>query len=99
MGYGFLLPQTATPSHGSSMCRTPTGTVLPWSSNTLHEQEGGLDNLKGKKIGYIFLDAGYGREPIPLLEQLAAEMGFELMQYPVGQGNAEPVLAVAERAP
>jgi branched-chain amino acid transport system substrate-binding protein len=40
-------------------------------------------SLKGKKIGYIFLDAGYGREPIPLLEQMAADMGFELLQYPV----------------
>lgn len=47
------------------------------------EQEGGLDKLAGKKIGYIFLDAGYGREPIPLLENLAKEFGFELVQYPV----------------
>ena len=47
------------------------------------EQEGGLENLSGKKIGYIFLDAGYGREPIALLEQMAEQYGFELMQYPV----------------
>mgnify|MGYP001791862439 CR=1 FL=1 len=47
------------------------------------EQEGGLENLAGKKIGYIFLDAGYGREPIPLLEALAEEYGFEMTQYPV----------------
>lgn len=47
------------------------------------EQEGGLDKLEGKKIGYIFLDAGYGREPIPLLEGLAKDYGFELLKYPV----------------
>lgn len=47
------------------------------------EQEGGLDKLNGKKIGYIFLDAGYGREPIPLLEKLAEKYGFQLLQYPV----------------
>ena len=47
------------------------------------EQEGGLENLSGKKIGYIFLDAGYGREPLALLEQMAADYGFELLQYPV----------------
>ncbi len=47
------------------------------------EQEGGLDKLAGKKIGYIFLDAGYGREPIPLFEAMAQEYGFELVQYPV----------------
>jgi branched-chain amino acid transport system substrate-binding protein len=47
------------------------------------EQEGGLDSLKGKRIGFIYLDAGYGREPIPLLEQLAGQYGFELLKYPV----------------
>ncbi|MBL8575410.1 MAG: ABC transporter substrate-binding protein [Hyphomicrobiaceae bacterium] len=47
------------------------------------EKEGGLDKLKGKKIGFIFLDAGYGREPIPLLTQFATQYGFELVQYPV----------------
>ena len=30
-------------------------------------KEGGLDKLKGKTIGYIFFDGGYGREPLPLL--------------------------------
>ena len=47
------------------------------------DQEGGLESLAGKKIGYLFLDAGYGREPLALLEQLAAEYDFELLQYPV----------------
>lgn len=47
------------------------------------EQEGGLENLKSKKIGFIFLDAGYGREPIPLLEQFKDKYGFELFLYPV----------------
>lgn len=47
------------------------------------EREGGLDALSGKKIGFIFLDAGYGREPIPLFEQLAEKYGYELFLYPV----------------
>ena len=47
------------------------------------DQEGGLENLQGKKIGYLFLDAGYGREPIALLEQMGEQYGFELLQYPV----------------
>ena len=46
-------------------------------------QEGGLDKLKGKKIGYIYLDAGYGREPLPFLDQLSKELGFEAKLYPV----------------
>ncbi|MCG8447153.1 MAG: ABC transporter substrate-binding protein, partial [Hyphomicrobiales bacterium] len=47
------------------------------------EQEGGFEALEGKTLGYIFLDAGYGREPIPLLEQFAERYGFKLTQYPV----------------
>ena len=47
------------------------------------DMEGGLDKLKGKKIGYIYLDAGFGKEPIPLLEQLSKDFGFELKMYPV----------------
>jgi branched-chain amino acid transport system substrate-binding protein len=47
------------------------------------QKSGGLDKLKGKKIGFIYLDAPYGKEPIPLLEQLAKENGFTLTQYPV----------------
>ncbi len=46
-------------------------------------KEGGLAKLKGKKIGFIYLDAGYGREPIPLLQQLAKDYGFEVKLYPV----------------
>jgi branched-chain amino acid transport system substrate-binding protein len=47
------------------------------------QKVGGLDKLKGKKVGLIYLDAPYGKEPIPLLEQLAKENGFELAKYPV----------------
>jgi branched-chain amino acid transport system substrate-binding protein len=73
------------------------GNVFPWVFNPpdtywdgasavikyIAEQEGGLDNLKGKKIGFIFFDGGYGREPIPLLEQFKDLYGFELFLYPV----------------
>jgi branched-chain amino acid transport system substrate-binding protein len=47
------------------------------------DQEGGLDKLKGKTLGYIYLDAPYGKEPIPLFQQLARDYGFELKLYPV----------------
>jgi branched-chain amino acid transport system substrate-binding protein len=45
--------------------------------------EGGFDKLKGKKIGLVHLDAPYGKEPIPLLQALASDYGFELKLYPV----------------
>ncbi len=40
-------------------------------------QEGGLDKLKGKKIGYLYLDAGYGKEPLPFLADLSKELGLK----------------------
>jgi branched-chain amino acid transport system substrate-binding protein len=40
--------------------------------------------VKGKKIGFIYLDAGYGKEPIPLLENLSESMGFTVAKFPVG---------------
>jgi len=45
--------------------------------------EGGLGKLKGKTIGFVHLDAPYGKEPIPLLQALAKDYGFELKLYPV----------------
>jgi branched-chain amino acid transport system substrate-binding protein len=45
--------------------------------------EGGFDKLKGKKIGLVHLDAPYGKEPIPLLQALANDYGFELKLYPI----------------
>ena len=39
--------------------------------------------LKDQKIGFIFLESGYGREPIPVLEELGPKMGFETLYVPV----------------
>ena len=47
------------------------------------DKEGGFDKLKGKTIGFIFLESGYGREPIPLLEQFGKDYGFSVKLYPV----------------
>ena len=46
--------------------------------------EGDLGSLKGKKIALLHLDHPYGKEPIPLFEQMAAEHGFEFLPIPVG---------------
>jgi branched-chain amino acid transport system substrate-binding protein len=46
-------------------------------------KEGGLEKLKGKTIGYIYFDGGYGLEPVPLLDKLAADYGFTVKKYPV----------------
>ncbi len=63
-------------------------------------REGGFDKLKGVVIGYIYLDAPYGKEPIPLLQQLAEKYGFMPKLYPVaGSRDAEPIDAMARRPP
>lgn len=73
------------------------GRVFPWVFNPpltywdgasvfikhVAEQEGGFENLRGKTIGLLHLDAPYGREPIPVLEALAEEHGFTLRLYAV----------------
>ncbi len=73
------------------------GEVFPWIFNPpatywdgasafvrhVADVEGGFDKLKGKKIGLVHLDAPFGKEPIPLLQALAADYGFELKLYPV----------------
>jgi len=52
-------------------------------------KEGGLEKLKGKKVGLVYLDAPYGKEPIPLLEALAKDYGYELKLYPVPAAEAQ----------
>ena len=90
-----------TVAHGLSA--SARGATFPWVFNPpatywdglsqiikyIAAQESGLDKLKGKKIGYIYLDAGFGREPIPLFQALAAEYGFDLKLYPVAGADMQ----------
>ena len=94
-----LIPKTAVDeipifAMGYGLSAAAIGEKFPWAfaypasywsqmSSILKyiDRNGGL---KGKKIGFIYLDVGYGREPIPLLEQLAPELGFEWVGFPVG---------------
>ncbi len=76
------------------------GTVFPyvftmpatyWSQVTsiirfIEEQEG---DLAGTDIALVYHDSAYGKEPIPTLEILAAEMGFALHLFPVAHPGLE----------
>lgn len=53
------------------------------------KKEGGLDKLKGKNIALVYLDAPYGREPIPVLKERAKMHGFEVQLYPVAAPGVE----------
>ncbi len=90
-------------SVGYGLSAAASGTDFPWVFNPpdthwdalsivlqyIGTREGGLQRLKGRTIGYIFLDGTYGREPIPLLEQFAADYGFAVKMYPVAGPQAQ----------
>src|SRR5467141_312672 len=56
--------------------------------------------LKGKKIAYLFYDNPAGREPIEILEDLAAKEGFQLKTFavpPPGVEMGAQALDIAQR--
>ena len=100
-------------SMGYGLSAAAIGEKFPWTFNypasywsqmssilQYIDQNGGI---KGKKIGFIYLDVGYGREPIPLLDKLAPEMGFEWVGFPVAgkdmQNQAATWLNVRKERP
>jgi branched-chain amino acid transport system substrate-binding protein len=59
-----------------------------------------LGGLKGKKLAYLFYDNPAGREPIPVLEDLAGMEGFQLRTFavpPPGVEMGAQVLDIAQR--
>ncbi|MEY2631368.1 MAG: hypothetical protein RIR00_22 [Pseudomonadota bacterium] len=53
------------------------------------KQLGGADKLKGKKIALVYHDSPYGKEPIPVLQELSKTLGFELQLLPVAHPGVE----------
>jgi branched-chain amino acid transport system substrate-binding protein len=49
----------------------------------LGEKNGGTDKLKGKKIVHLYHDSAYGKEPFPVFEAYAKQLGFELIKIAV----------------
>lgn len=47
------------------------------------ERVGGMDKLKGKKIDYVFMDAPFGHQFMPVFEAHAKAHGFTLNKLPV----------------
>jgi branched-chain amino acid transport system substrate-binding protein len=57
-------------------------------------------SLKGKKISYLYFDNPAGREPLPVLEALVKEEGFEMRTFAVPSPGVEmgaQVLDIAQR--
>ncbi|QIT55794.1 ABC transporter substrate-binding protein [Aquisalimonas sp. 2447] len=79
-----------TPLHGRG--DASEGTTFPyvfplmatyWSqatvlANYIDENHGGLE---GKRIAHVYIDSPFGREPVPVMEQLAEREGFEYRTF------------------
>lgn len=55
----------------------------------LGDKNGGMDKLKGKKIVHLYHDSAFGKEPLPVLEALSKQHGFELIKIPVTPPGSE----------
>ena len=90
-------------SMGYGMTAAADGRVFPWVFNFpttywsqasafiryIGSEEGGLSNLKGKKIALVYHNSPYGKEPIPTLQALAGKHGFDLQLLAVDHPGQE----------
>ncbi|MDA0653200.1 MAG: ABC transporter substrate-binding protein, partial [Proteobacteria bacterium] len=90
-------------SMGYGLTPAADGSVFPWVFNFpttywsqasafiryVGAQEGGMDNLKGKKIALVYHNSAYGKEPISTLETLAKKYGYELTLLAVDHPGQE----------
>jgi len=92
------------------------GSVFPWVFNFpatywsqatsvigyIAGKEGGLENLKGKKLAHIYHNSAYGKEANPTLIALAKKFGFSLQLLAVdhpGQEQKETWLQIRRKKP
>jgi branched-chain amino acid transport system substrate-binding protein len=55
----------------------------------LGDKNGGYQNLKGKKIVYLYHDSAFGKEAMPVLDAQAKQYGFELIKIAVAPPGSE----------
>ena len=89
MGYG-----RADASYGAVFPYVFTLPTTYWSQadafiKYIGQKEGGIEKLKGKKIGLVYIDIAYGKEPIATLEKLSQKLGFTFLKYPVSAPGIE----------
>jgi branched-chain amino acid transport system substrate-binding protein len=84
-------------SAGYGRTSSADGRVFPWIFNFpatywsgtsiilkyIADQERGESHLKGKRIGLLYINNPFGREPIPILTEMAKRKGFALLLYSV----------------
>ncbi|MEM8790163.1 MAG: ABC transporter substrate-binding protein [Pseudomonadota bacterium] len=89
--------ETVLAQYGYGRTDAADGTVWPWVFNAashywsqigmklqfMADQEGGVENMKGKKIVHLHIDSAYGREPLPAMRQIAKDWGMELVEISI----------------
>ena len=103
-------------SMGYGRTSAAVGSVFPWVFNFpttywsqataviryIAQQEGGFDNLKGKKIAHVYHNSAYGKEANPTLKVLSEKYGFSLMLLAVdhpGQEQKATWLQIRKKRP
>lgn len=81
MGYG--LTAAADGDRFPTVFNFPAHYWHAASAQIRHLKEVAGGSLKGKTIGHVFHNSGYGKEPIPTLEKLAEREGYTLKLFPV----------------
>jgi len=90
-------------SMGYGRTAAADGRVFPWVFNFpatywsqasafvnyVGQQEGGLANLKGKKIVHVYHNSAYGKEANPTLEALEKKFGYKLTTLAVDHPGQE----------
>ena len=90
-------------SMGYGRTAAADGRVFPWAFNFpttywsqasafikyIGAQEGGMGNLKGKKVALIYHNSAYGKEPIPTFETLSKKFGYDFKLLAVDHPGQE----------
>lgn len=90
-------------SMGYGRTAAADGRVFPWVFNFpttywsqasafinyVGQEEGGLANLKGKKIVHVYHNSAYGKEANPTLEALSKKFGYKLTMLAVDHPGQE----------
>jgi branched-chain amino acid transport system substrate-binding protein len=64
-------------------------TQIAMKLNFIQQEEGGIENMKGKTIAHLYIDTAYGREPLPAMRTIAENWGFRLLEIPIAAPGLE----------
>jgi branched-chain amino acid transport system substrate-binding protein len=95
--------QVVLAQYGYGRTDAADGTVWPWVFNAaghywgqigvklafMAQKEGGIPNMRGKKIVHLHIDTAYGREPLPAMRQIAKDWGFTLIEIAIAPPGLE----------